>query len=72
MRQLAMEEVRAVGGAACGDIRVVISESGFELSMTLSDAFDCIGALGGWIAQQYNTFESHYLGGTPYGMPHVG
>ena len=72
MRQVSIEETRAVGGAACGDLTMSVGLTGVSISGSLNDWNDCLGTLGNFVMDTISGYGAHYSTGIPYGEAHVG
>lgn len=68
MRQVSIEETKAVGGADCGDLTMSVGLTGVSISGSLSDWVDCYNRLSDTISG----YAAHYSTGIPYGEAHVG
>jgi hypothetical protein len=68
MRQVSIEETKAVGGADCGDLTMSVGLTGVSISGSLNDWGDCYNRL----SDAVSGFGAHYSTGIPYGEAHVG
>lgn len=71
MRQISIEEAKAVGGAGCEDLTLNVGLTNVSISGSLADWGDCLTSVNNFVGDTMSGFGAHYSTGIPYGAAHV-